>query len=267
MSINKTSKRYICRECNTYINKDDPDLLRCYTCKEKLADCPCPERHPLESEKTRDSIPCPKCGKTLTLNLDSLDYFCNDCSYGIKDSTIDAFEELTADYAKHNCPKCKKKLNYDLTYKGYYCDDCGIFADTKCYRCGEPFTLNPEKNGAYCITCNVDWVTKGVKHDKGKNMLQLIPDEMIEGIGEILTFGATKYEKHNWRKGLPYDKVYGAMKRHLSKWHKGIVNDEETGKPHLWHAGCCLAFLITYEAHPETYKEFDDRFIYGETNA
>jgi hypothetical protein len=37
--------------------------------------------------------------------------------------------------------------------------------------------------------------------------------------------------------------------RHLTAWwereNDGL--DEETGYSHLWHAGCCLMFLIAYE--------------------
>lgn len=35
--------------------------------------------------------------------------------------------------------------------------------------------------------------------------------------------------------------------RHLWTWWRGDNLDKETGKSHLWHAVCCLAFLITYE--------------------
>ena len=201
---------------------------------------------------------CPNC-QTRTNN-------CSYCNLFISDETAEWYCKMCR-YSLQGC-KCDKR-----------CDRCQRFGDhCVCRNIKEKTKILEELNDrneheklmdykAVVLEKGETAIPKGIKHDKGKNMLQLIPDEMIEGIGEILTFGATKYEKHNWRKGLPYDKVYGAMKRHLSKWHKGIVNDEETGKPHLWHAGCCLCFLITYEAHPETYKEFDDRFIYGESNA
>jgi hypothetical protein len=31
-------------------------------------------------------------------------------------------------------------------------------------------------------------------------------------------------------------------------WPEGRKDDAETGMSHLWHAACCLTFLISYEA-------------------
>ena len=89
----------------------------------------------------------------------------------------------------------------------------------------------------------------GVKHDTGKVRLDLIPPELLEGVGDILTFGANKYAARNWEKGMDWGRVYGALLRHLTSWWNPMANDldAETGKSHLWHAGCCIAFLITFE--------------------
>ena len=61
----------------------------------------------------------------------------------------------------------------------------------------------------------------------------------------------------NWELGMKWSRVFGAMMRHMWCWWGGkgptTTNfvfgdlDDETGYSHLWHAGCCLAFLITYE--------------------
>ena len=51
----------------------------------------------------------------------------------------------------------------------------------------------------------------------------------------------------NWEKGMKWGRVYGALMRHLWAWWRGEKADPETGMSHLWHAGCCIAFLITYE--------------------
>lgn len=106
----------------------------------------------------------------------------------------------------------------------------------------------------------------GDKYDEGKNRLDLVPPEVIEAVGRILTHGAVKYAPHNWQKGISYEKVYGAMQRHLQAFWRGEQLDSESGLPHLWHAACNIAFLITYEAHPETYKQFDDRFVYNKSS-
>lgn len=93
-------------------------------------------------------------------------------------------------------------------------------------------------------------MNEGRKDDQEKVRLELVPPELITGVGEVLTFGAKKYEDRNWEKGMKWGRVYGALMRHLWSWWAPWEDDcdPETGLSHLWHAGCCIAFLITYEA-------------------
>ena len=96
----------------------------------------------------------------------------------------------------------------------------------------------------------------GKKHDSGKLRFDLIPTQAEEALASVLTFGADKYEDRNWEKGLKWSRVYGAARRHMNEYWKGNDADPESGMPHLWHALCCLAFLVTYA---QTRKDFDDR--------
>lgn len=98
------------------------------------------------------------------------------------------------------------------------------------------------------MTDNFDLDKGGVKDDGGKTAMDLIPPELLFGVGEVLTFGATKYKPRNWEKGMRWGRVYASLMRHLWAWWRGEDKDPETGMPHLWHAGCCIAFLIAYEA-------------------
>ena len=98
---------------------------------------------------------------------------------------------------------------------------------------------------------------EGVKFDDSKVRLELIPPELLFAVGTILTSGAEKYEDRNWELGMKWSRVFGALMRHLWAWWGGKsptstnfafgTLDEETTHSHLWHAGCCIAFLITYE--------------------
>lgn len=88
---------------------------------------------------------------------------------------------------------------------------------------------------------------EGKKLDQDKVRMELLPDDSLVAISKVLTFGAKKYESRNWEKGMHWDRVYGAALRHLTAWHGGEDKDPETGMSHLWHAGCCLMFLIAYE--------------------
>lgn len=88
----------------------------------------------------------------------------------------------------------------------------------------------------------------GVKFDGDKPRYDLIPPEALDGLARVLTYGAAKYAPRNWEKGMNWGRVFGAAMRHLWAWWRGEHKDPETGMSHLWHAQCCIAFLIAYEA-------------------
>lgn len=88
-----------------------------------------------------------------------------------------------------------------------------------------------------------------MKHDTEKALRpELIAVEFIEGTATVLAFGGIKYSAGNWAKGMKWSRPFGALLRHLYAWARGEKNDPESGHPHLWHACCCLMFLVAYEA-------------------
>ena len=90
-------------------------------------------------------------------------------------------------------------------------------------------------------------ITEGIKFDKGKNRLELLPWEALVEVGKIVTFGANKYGDYNWLKGMAWSRFYGASLRHLASWINGEDKDSETNLSHLAHAACCILFLLSYE--------------------
>lgn len=96
-----------------------------------------------------------------------------------------------------------------------------------------------------------------VKHDSGKLPMELIPTSLLNGLAEVLAFGARKYQRENWRKGMDWSRLIGAALRHISAWNDGTDIDPESNLSHLKHAACCIAFLIEYE---ERKLGKDDRF-------
>lgn len=93
--------------------------------------------------------------------------------------------------------------------------------------------------------------------DEGKLRMDLIPPEVLEALAGVLTYGCNKYEERNWEGGIKYSKIYGSLLRHMMEWWKGIDIDPESSLPHLHHAICNLAFLITYDARKM--EGLDDR--------
>jgi hypothetical protein len=86
------------------------------------------------------------------------------------------------------------------------------------------------------------------KKDHGKPMWDLLPYKQVSDIVDILTFGASKYGPNQWQEvdNARY-RYFAAMMRHLTAWWEGESVDDESGKSHLAHAGCCLLFLMWFD--------------------
>jgi hypothetical protein len=85
------------------------------------------------------------------------------------------------------------------------------------------------------------------KDDGKKAPWHLLPFDALRGIVAVLGFGAGKYGERNWEQGMAWSRPYAALLRHVTAWFEGEAKDPETGMSHLWHAGCCILFLIAYE--------------------
>ena len=105
---------------------------------------------------------------------------------------------------------------------------------------------------------------KGVKQvmTDPKTGLEMISPYFLEGVGDVLTYGANKYARNNWLRGMSYATVFGGIMRHLWAWFRGEDIDLKekggSGLPHLYHAAGGIMFLIHYTNKPE-YVTFDDR--------
>lgn len=105
------------------------------------------------------------------------------------------------------------------------------------------------------ITCSVPRTGKDVKtteagtrHNSGKTQLSYILDADIamKGMCDVFEFGAKKYERNNWKKGLNTKEVMDSLLRHLTSYASGEVLDPESGLPHIDHITCNAVFLATF---------------------
>jgi hypothetical protein len=85
----------------------------------------------------------------------------------------------------------------------------------------------------------------GVKFDKYKNRLDLLPTDALREIALAFTYGAHKYEDRNWERGVNHGQLYRATLNHLMAWHERDEFDDETSLPHLAHAGACILMLLS----------------------
>ena len=124
-----------------------------------------------------------------------------------------------------------------------------VWPVSTCPDCHVTITLNP----ALVHLCEYDPVGTplgGVKHDQGKPPLGMIPAAAMQAEAQVLAFGAEKYGRDNWRKGITYTRLADAALRHIFAFLEGEDADPESGLPHLAHALCCLGFLLHFEYAP-----------------
>lgn len=87
-------------------------------------------------------------------------------------------------------------------------------------------------------------VEQGMKFDNGKLLYSLIPPETMKALAEVLTYGANKYAKDNWKLVENGKERYlNALMRHLEAYRSGEFIDPESGFSHLSHCLCNLSFI------------------------
>ncbi len=132
-----------------------------------------------------------------------------------------------------------------------YCGYCDTEVDEPCTDSTNAMSCSKDLKSETRVTTNMLPFTtippKGRKDDTGKPRMDLLPPELLWAVACVLTVGAKKYSDRNWEKGMSWGRIFGALQRHLWAWWHGEKKDPETGFSHLWHAGCCIAFLIAYE--------------------
>lgn len=90
------------------------------------------------------------------------------------------------------------------------------------------------------------------KFDGDKTKWYLLPWEIIQGIAEVMTFGANKYTEQGWKK-VPNakDRYFAALMRHWGLMNgvgvKKEYTDPDSGLPH-WAHFCCNAVFLSYFA-------------------
>lgn len=92
------------------------------------------------------------------------------------------------------------------------------------------------------------------RHNDGKAPLSMVLEarHALAGMAGVLEFGAKKYNRGNWHKGLPHADICDSMLRHISAYLSGEDIDAESGKPHVDHIFCNAMFLAEgYRTHPE----------------
>jgi hypothetical protein len=79
----------------------------------------------------------------------------------------------------------------------------------------------------------------------------------LEGVARVMEFGAKKYDRDNWKKGLSPTSILDSMARHISAYLDGQYIDPDSGLPHIDHIACNALFL-GYHTDRETQDGMKD---------
>jgi hypothetical protein len=86
----------------------------------------------------------------------------------------------------------------------------------------------------------------GMKFDKDKPQMELLPFNTLVEIAKVLSVGANKYGKYNWKMMEDTSRYEAALLRHYAAYQSGEMYDRETGLSHLAHLGCNALFLLYF---------------------
>ena len=81
------------------------------------------------------------------------------------------------------------------------------------------------------------------RHNTGKPQWSLVDWESMEPLVRVLEFGAQKYARDNWKKGMPVNEIAESLLRHLFALMSGEETDPESGLPHTGHIQANAMFL------------------------
>ena len=84
---------------------------------------------------------------------------------------------------------------------------------------------------------------QALRYNKGKSQWSLVDFKSLEPMVEVLEFGARKYAKDNWKKGMPVSQVIESMLRHTFSLLSGETHDKESLIHHIGHIQCNAMFI------------------------
>lgn len=128
--------------------------------------------------------------------------------------------------------------------------------------CTHPDNLDPDHEGnttqTLCPLREPLQAPSGARFNAGKAQLSLIL-EAQQGLTEaarVLEFGAKKYARGNWHKGLSHTRICDSLLRHLTSYLSGEDVDPESGCKHVGHILVNALFLAEMV---NTRPDLDDR--------
>ena len=93
------------------------------------------------------------------------------------------------------------------------------------------------------------------RYNEGKPQWSLVHYKSLEPMVKVLEFGCTKYDRDNWKKGMPLNKILESMQRHLAALMDGEEFDSESGISHIGHIQANAMFYNYHTKNGEIESE------------
>lgn len=98
-------------------------------------------------------------------------------------------------------------------------------------------------------------MSEGKKFDSDKPDYSLVPSESLKEAIKVLSFGAKRYGRNNWKKLSGWRRRYAtAAWRHLDAILRGEDRDPDSGLPHAAHVAVNGLFLTWFALRAERKK-------------
>jgi hypothetical protein len=106
-------------------------------------------------------------------------------------------------------------------------------------------------------------IDKALRYNENKLQWSMVDFDSLEGLVRVLEYGAVKYSKGNWKKGMPVTQVTESLMRHLFAFLRGEDVDPESGCRHISHVMCntmFLEYILREKPHYDDRKETEDKW-------
>lgn len=96
----------------------------------------------------------------------------------------------------------------------------------------------------------------GLKYDKEKPDMTLVPKAAKVAIARAMEHGAKKYGRDNW-KLVEENRYLAALMRHVDDLADGKIIDKDSGLPIIFHVAANAAFLCHFFDTKACKEQFD----------
>ena len=135
----------------------------------------------------------------------------------------------------------KKEIRECLACGYNYCENASESMKHVYPNCGEreTYILSIEEG-----ELNADYKEElADRFNDGKPQWSMVDFKSLEDMVRVLEFGAKKYSRDNWKKGLKTTEIVDSMLRHIYAYLNGEDVDPESGINHTGHIMCNAMFL------------------------